>query len=203
MRGRPPQCGMLRVLSFVSLLLLVGGEQGAGVTVATQDCSEGVFLLSAAVVTGSVIYDIASAPASARQYNRARLSIAPLLDPRHGSYGFSASWSFGHSSRGASGSVAVPARRWPARSAAASGTKSPSTAFVLSFASTAAPILAGYAMGNAGTDAGWAMFLGGLVIGPSVGHFYVGEVGRGVATSALRAGATAVGLYFLAPCYSD
>ena len=182
---------MLRVLSVSTLLSLVGGEQGAAATRVTQTCSEGVFVVSAAAVAGSVIYDIASAPASARRYNRAHLSIAPRVDPRHGSYGISAAWSFGRSSRLASRPVAVPA------------TKSPSTAFVLSFASTAAPMLVGAAMANANTDAGWVIFFGGMVIGPSVGHFYVGQVGRGLGTSALRAAGTAIGLYAIAPCFDD
>jgi len=173
---------VLRVLSLSSLLLLAGGEQDAGATTLAQTCSEGLFFVSAAVVTASAIYDIASAPASARHYNRAHLSIAPLVDPGNRSYGFSASWSFGRSSHVAS-------------------RKSPSTAFLLSFASTTAPMLTGYGVGQAGSDAGGYVFLGGLVIGPSVGHFYVGEVGRGLATIALRGAGTVVGLYAIAPCF--
>ena len=205
---------MLRALSLASLLLLVGGEQGAGATLSTQNCSEGLFWISGAVVAGSLIYDIGSAPASARRYNRTHLSIAPLLDPRHGSYGLSASWSLGHSSRAASRPaaisastrparyVAVPARAKPADSTGAAP-KSPSTAFALSFTSTAAPILAGALLANSGTDAGWVMIFAGGIIGPSVGHFYAGEAGRGLATAALRAGGTAVGLYAIAPCFDD
>ncbi|HEV2669798.1 MAG TPA: hypothetical protein VGU74_01800 [Gemmatimonadales bacterium] len=194
---------MRRVLSLSILLSLVGGAQGVGATRLAQTCSEGVFLASAAVVAGSTIYDIASASASARRYNRAHLAIAPLVNPRNRSYGISASWSFGRSSHLATRAVAVPARRWPVRSVGAPATKSPSTAFVLSFASTAAPMLTGYAMGVGGTDAGWGVFLGGLVIGPSVGHFYVGEVGRGLATVALRGAGTVIGLYAIAPCFDD
>lgn len=62
-------------------------------------------------------------------------------------------------------------------------------------------MLAGYAMGNQNIDAGWVLFFGGLVVGPSVGHFYVGEVGRGLATTALRGAGTAFGLYSIAPCF--
>ena len=192
---------MLRVLSLAGFLLLASGEQGAGATTVAQGCSEGLFYVSAGVVTASAIYDISSAPASARRYNRAHLSIAPLVNPRNGSYGFSASWSFGHSSHVPSRSVAVSARKWPARSDSVPATKSPATAFLLSFSSTTAAMLTGYAVGNAGTDAGWYMFLGGLVIGPSVGHFYVGEVGRGLSTIALRGAGTVAGLYAIAPCF--
>lgn len=184
-----------RVLSLASLLFLAGGEQVA----VAQTCSEGIFFASAAVVAGSTIYDIASAPASARHYNQSHLSIAPLVDPRHGSYGLSASWRFGRSSRLASRSITVPVRKRQA----APATKSPSTAFVLSFASTAAPMLGGALMANANIEAGWVFIFGGLVIGPSVGHFYVGNVGRGLGTVALRAAGTAIGLYAIAPCFDD
>jgi hypothetical protein len=64
-------------------------------------------------------------------------------------------------------------------------------------------MLVGAAMANANTDAGWVIFFGGMVIGPSVGHFYVGQVGRGLGTSALRAAGTAIGLYAIAPCFDD
>jgi hypothetical protein len=45
------------------------------------------------------------------------------------------------------------------------------------------------------------VFLGGLVIGPSVGHFYAGQAGRGLATVALRGIGTVVGLRSLAGCF--
>jgi hypothetical protein len=54
-----------------------------------------------------------------------------------------------------------------------------------------------------GSDAGWEVFLGGLIIGPSVGHFYAGQAGRGLATIALRGAGTALGLYSLVGCFSD
>ena len=195
--------GMLRVLSLASFLLLAASEQSAGATNVTQECSEALFFISAGVVGASAIYDIATAPAAARHYNQAHLSIAPRLDPRHGSYGFSASWSFGRSSLLASRSIAVPAPRWQGRSAAAPATKSPSTAFLLSFVSTTAPIVAGAVLADQNVDAGWVMVFGGGIIGPSVGHFYVGNVGRGLGTVGLRGGATVLGLYSLAGCWSS
>lgn len=182
---------MLRVLGVSILLSLAVAARGAGVTRSSRNCSEALFIVSGGVVVGSLIYDIASAPASARRYNRTHLSIAPLVDPRHRSYGLTASWSFGRSSRLASRPPAVPA------------TKSPSTAFVLSFASTVVPIGGGAVMANANIDAGWALIFGGGIIGPSVGHFYVGESGRGLATAAIRAGGTVIGLLSIAPCFDD
>jgi hypothetical protein len=170
----------------ISFLLVCGRDAGA--TSLTQDCSGGGFLVAAVVVAGSALYDIATAPASARRYNERHLAIVPVLDPRRGSYGLSVSLSFGRSSRAGVGAFAAPGR------------KSPSTAFVLSFASTAGPMLAGAATG---TDAGWQVFLGGLVIGPSVGHLYAGQVGRGLGTIALRGAGTALGLYSIVGCFTD
>lgn len=184
---------MRRVLGLVSFLVLAGGGQQAGATSVVQECSEGIFLASAAVVVGSTIYDVASAPASARTYNQKHFSIRPRLDPVHGSYGFSASFSFGRLSHLAF----RPSDPTP---------KSPSTAFWLSFTSTAAPMLAGVAANaaaNGESSAGAVLFLSGLVIGPSVGHLYAGRVGRALGPVALRAAVSVVGLYALAPCFDD
>jgi len=152
-----------------------------------QDCSGASFFVAATVVTGSALYDIATAPASARRYNRQHLAIVPLLDPRRGSYGLSLSWSFGRSSR-ADVSAAAPAR------------KSPGTAAVLSLVSTGAPVITGLALRN---DTGARVFLGGLVVGPSVGHLYAEQFGRGFGTMALRGAATAWGLWSILPCFAD
>lgn len=171
----------MRVLGLATCLLMGAGSARA------QDCSGGSFLVAAVVVTGSALYDIATAPASARRYNRQHLAIAPLLDPRRGSYGLSLSWSFGRSSR-----ARVPAAA-PAR-------KSPGAAAVLSIVSTGAPVITGLALGN---DTGAKLFLGGLVVGPSLGHLYAEQFGRGVGTIALRGAATALGLWSLLPCFGD
>jgi hypothetical protein len=49
-------------------------------------------------------------------------------------------------------------------------------------------------------EEGGILFLSGLIIGPSVGHFYAGQVGRGLGTMGLRAGGTVAGLYWLVAC---
>jgi hypothetical protein len=41
------------------------------------------------------------------------------------------------------------------------------------------------------------------VVGPSVGHFYAGQVARGLGTTGLRAAAAAVGISSLVGCFSD
>jgi len=171
----------VKALALATCLLLGAGSARA------QDCSGASFLVAAVVVTGSAVYDMATAPASARRYNRQHLAITPLLDPRRGSYGLSLSWSFGRASR-----VRVPAAA-PAR-------KSPGTAAVLSIVSTGAPVITGLALGN---DTGAKLFLGGLVVGPSVGHLYAEQFGRAIGTIALRGVATAWGLWSLLPCFGD
>jgi hypothetical protein len=162
---------------------MIGGV-GDGV----GQCSEVGYTVSAITVSGLVVFDIATASASARRYNHRHLAVAPRVDVRNGSYGFAASWSFGRSSR------------LPARSYAAPAHKSPGTAFVLSLTSTAAPILLGAAIQD---DAGAVLVFSGLLIGPSVGHFYAGQVGRGLGTFGLRAAGTVVGLYWIVACMDD
>ena len=61
-------------------------------------------------------------------------------------------------------------------------------------------MLAGAAMGGNG---GAALFLGGLVIGPSVGHVYAGQIGRGVGTAALRGLGAALALHSIVGCFND
>jgi len=171
----------VKVLALATCLLLGAGSARA------QDCSGGGFLVAAVVVTGSAVYDMATAPASARRYNRQHLAIVPLIDPRRGSYGLSLSWSFGRRPRAGVSPVA------PTR-------KSPGTAAVLSIVATGAPIATGFALGD---DTGAKLFLGGLVIGPSVGHLYAEQFGRGFGTIALRGAATALGLWSIVGCFSD
>ena len=170
----------------VTSALLLAASPGSA-----QDCSGGLFLVSAAVVGGSAIYDIATASKSARRYNQTHLSVAPLVNPTRGSYGVTASWSFGRSRR----ALPVP------RAAVVPTRKSPTTAFELSLMSTVLP--AGVGALTLDSEAGGVAFLGGLVIGPSVGHFYAGQVGRGVGTILLRGAGTALGLWSIIPCFED
>ena len=167
-------------LGLASFVLLIGGVR-AGV----GQCSEAGYTVSAIAVSGLVVFDIATASASARRYNQRHLAVVPRVDVRHGSYGFAASWSLGRSSRVHARSYAAPAR------------KSPGTAFVLSLTSTAAPILLGAAIQD---DAGAVLVLSGLIVGPSVGHLYAGQVGRGLGTIGLRAAGTVAGLYWIVAC---
>ena len=137
-----------------ALLVMAASTVGA-----QQDCSGGVFWVSAGVVGGSAIYDIATASKSARHYNQKHVSFAPLANPRRGSYGLMASWSFG------GGGVRL-------------------------LSST-----------DGESAAGGIAVLGGLVVGPSVGHFYAGQGGRGIGTLPLRGAGTAIGIASIVPCF--
>jgi hypothetical protein len=183
-----------RALGLATLFLVFRGAPDAQATSVAQDCDGGRFLVSAVAVTGLAVFDIVTAPASARRYNQRHLVVAPFVDTRHHSYGFSASLSFGRPTptpqQFVRSSSAIAGDSAPAR-------KSPGGAFVLSFGSTTVPMAVGAAAGGGG---GW-VFLGGLVVGPSVGHFYSGQVGRGLGTVALRGAGTAIGLYSLVSCF--
>jgi hypothetical protein len=59
-------------------------------------------------------------------------------------------------------------------------------------------MVAGVAVGSGG---GAWVFLAGLVVGPSVGHLYAEQVGRGFVTAALRGLGTVAGIYSIAGCF--
>lgn len=141
-------------------------------------CSEGAFLVSAVAVVGSAFIDIVTAPVSAVRYNRRRLAIAPRIDVPNRSYGLSLSWSFGR--------------------AQSAPVKSPGAAFALSFFSTGVPML--MAAPIEGEGEGWA-FLTGLVVGPSVGHFYAAQHARALGTIVLRGVGSAVGIASIVGCF--
>lgn len=154
---------------------------------AAQDCSGVTFLVSTAAVTGLAIFDIATAPAAARHYNERQVAIAPILNMRDGAFGLSISLPLGR-------------RRPPPPLQTPRPYKSPTTGLLLSLGSTTVPM--GLGLVGRGTAGAW-VFLGGIVVGPSVGHFYAGQVTRGLAMTGLRAAGTAVGISSLIPCFND
>jgi hypothetical protein len=154
---------------------------------AAQDCSGGTFFVSSVAVVGLAVLDIATAPASARHYNARQVAIAPIVNLRDASYGLLISLPLGR-------------RRQPPSLQAPSSYRSPTTAGLLSLGFTAVPMAVGYGMRS--TAGAW-VFLGGIVVGPSVGHIYAGQVGRGLATAGLRAAAAAVGISSIVACFGD
>ena len=162
---------------------------GVAARSSAQDCSGGTFFVSSAAVVGLAVFDIATVPASVRRYNERQVTVTPTMSLRDRSYGLSVSWSFGRRT--------LPR---PVQSVGASRRKSAATGVLLSLGSTTAPMAMGYAMRS--TGGAW-VFLGGLVVGPSVGHYYAGQVGRGLGTTVLRAGGAALAISSLVGCFSD
>jgi hypothetical protein len=146
-----------------------------------QDCSGTTFFVSAAVVTGLAVWDIASTPRSVRRYNERHVSLAPMVDVRQRRYGLS---------------LAVPI----GRRRAAAAPRSAALGVLLGVGATGVPVGTGLLI--AGEPGAW-VFLSGVVVGPSVGQLYAGQTGRAVGTIALRAAGSAVGISSLVGCFSD
>lgn len=73
-----------------------------------------------------------------------------------------------------------------------SGDKSPGLALGLSLLGTTAGYATLFAAADSESDGLWLLGFGGIVVGPSLGHFYAGELGRGVNHSLVRVGAAGV-----------
>jgi hypothetical protein len=185
---------LTRALGLASWFLAIGGGlESSG----AQDCSGAGFLASTVAVTGLAVFDIATAPASVHRYNEQRVSIAPYVYPRDRSYGLSVSWFY----RKSTPVRLQPMRPLPGGSGdSVPSRKSPSKGFALSLLSTIAPMAVAVATGNGTGPIPPILILAGLEVGPSVGHFYAGQVGRGLTTVALRGIGTAVGIASIASC---
>jgi hypothetical protein len=73
--------------------------------------------------------------------------------------------------------------------------RSPGVAVGLALGATIIPIAIGY---STDFDHMWWFAASGFAIGPSVGHFYASQWGRGLTTAGLRAGLLAIGMDFAA-----
>ena len=201
--GRSPRTACLVTLAAAGFALALPQDVHARATLrantaslnsAAATCSEAGFWSAAFGVVGLAITDIATAPASARRYNERRVRIAPMVNPQNGSYGLRVSWSPGRSRPVPAGALRM--RMWEQQTVPAP--KSPATAAAASFLATAIPMALAFPLGD---EAGGWMFLSGLVIGPSVGHFYAGQGGRGFGTAALRGLGTVVGIASIVGCW--
>lgn len=110
-----------------------------GIPIVLAEHGESLFMPLGVSVVGLAVFDIVTAPQSAR---------------------------------------AVNARR-------ENGFKSPATAAAASVAATVVPLVVGF---TGATEFPELLIVGGIVLGPSVGHIYAGRPGRGLLTAALRAG---------------
>jgi hypothetical protein len=154
--------------------------QGAGARAdhdpSGRDVAHGIALLvGGPVIAGSTLYDIGKAPASAKRYNERSVSLTPIVDMQRREYGMSIAWSFGAKQR------ALPERRF-------SGRRSPAAAFAISTLATAVPIALGARTAHK-SDLALGLMSAGIVLGPSAGHVYAGQHGRGALTAAMRLGA--------------
>lgn len=170
---------------------------GGAASSRAQACNEAGIIFSTFGVGALAVFDIAAAPGSVRRYNESRVAFAPYMNPRDRAYGVSMSLSFGRSR--ALGPRPVARSRVTQDSIRSH--KSPGTGFALSFFSTVVPMAAGVGLG--GNAGGATVFIAGVVVGPSVGHFYAAQGWRGVGTAALRAAGTGAFIASIAGCFDD
>lgn len=151
---------------------------------------------AAIAFAGLVVYDIVTAPSSARRYNESRLGMAPLIDTREKSVGLSVSLALGWTERTRRG----PLHR-PTIEQAVEGRKSPVAALLWSLGATAIPMLAGVMSVESGREqtGAWLIYAG-LALGPSAGHWYAERTVRGFRTAGLRIAISAVAAYFAGCC---
>jgi len=139
-------------------------------------------------VMGLVIYDIATAPSSARWYNTNRLTVSPVLDPINQSFGLAFSVPLPRAHR--------PTPRAMVSGSQSGGRKSGKIAFLWSLGATVAPVVAAIALsgpiGDAPELAGTLAVIG-VTFGPSAGHWYAERIGRGFATVGARIAVFALG----------
>lgn len=131
------------------------------------------------------IYDIVSAPHSAKRYNESHANILRFI--QHKQYALSNDNLFGKPvfSRAALIKSNIKPIVYTVRPKE-KHEKSPGVAFLWSLGATAIPPLLGGALAD-GTLEG-TLIVSGITIGPSAGHFYAKRYSRGLLTSALRIG---------------
>ncbi|KPK73226.1 hypothetical protein AMJ87_02420 [candidate division WOR_3 bacterium SM23_60] len=75
------------------------------------------------------------------------------------------------------------------------GQKSEVVAVGLSLVTTVVPITAGFFVESEENDVGfWTLIAPGIIVGPSVGHSYANQWGRGLTTAGLRLGILGAGI---------
>ena len=82
--------------------------------------------------------------------------------------------------------------------------KSEGQALTMSLVATAAPVvLGGVFLSGSNDEAGLALAFGGLIAGPSTGHFYAGQTKRGLIGIGIRAAIVAGGTYLIYSATGD
>ena len=139
-------------------------------------------------LSGTALFDIVTAPVSAARCNKKQAQLSPAMNLHDRSLGLALRFSFNRTRPIGTGFVSgytpsVP--HFPRQEKRKSGV----SAFMLSLGATVGPILLSVAVEEEGKgiEAAWLLLTGGLVFGPSVGHWYAEQAGRGWLTVGLRA----------------
>jgi hypothetical protein len=165
---------------------------------------QGALVVTAAASIVMVgIVDMFTAASSARRTNEARIGLAPIADVRERRVGLGMSVPLG--SGGSAGRHVVAGVRSSARQGQGRP-KSPGTATAWSLGATLVPAFVGGAILVAGggndnqTTAaiGGTMLGAGWLVGPSAGHWYAEQHGRGWLTTGIRFGLSLLGFAALA-----
>ena len=181
---------MRRLKTIIGAALVLSTLSGSFDSVKANGCPEslnGVARASLAGLGVLIIYDILSAPSSAKRYNKSLASMFPLIKDRQ--YGLSKDNLFGEPvfSRAA----LIKSNRQPVVYTLKQNEKrekSPGVAFLWSLGSTAIPFLIGRAGDEQNSNLARILGVSGITVGPSAGHFYAKRYSRGLLTSALRIG---------------
>ncbi len=151
------------------------------------------------------LIDVGAAPGSARKYNRTALGAAPWIDPVDRRVGIVVSVG----GRGQS-NLSQPIRvDYPSQQP--SGLKSESTALLWSLGATLVPTALGLGLASAGgwndnqgtLGVGLVVASAGVLMGPSAGHWYAEQYGRGALSMFLRIGIAGLGLLALSTAEFD
>ncbi len=142
--------------------------------------------LSAAGLVGLAVFDIFSAPASADRYNKKHFQLSPVVNRQDASLGLALRFSFNHARLfrpGGANPYKSPVLAFPRQEKR----KSPLGALALSLGATVVPTAVGLALFYGSLPASLISLTGGVVFGPSIGHWYAEQAGRGWLTVGLRA----------------
>ena len=186
--------------TVVGAVVMVAVLSGSFNSVKANGCPEslnGVARASLAGLGVLIIYDILSAPSSAKRYNKSLASMFPLIKDRQ--YGLSKDNLFGEPvfSRAA----LIKSNRQPVVYTLKQNEKrekSPGVAFLWSLGATAIPFLIQGALPETNSNLALILMGSGITVGPSAGHFYAKRYSRGLLTSALRIG---LGVLFISKSF--
>ena len=187
----------MKALKKIPLILLIASCSYTSAYAVDSSENEGVLIIGSFGFIALMIYDIATAPASAKEYNGRHMSALPLNMDRATA---SKTYNFGQPEFTRAALVKNYTQAIVYASIPSKKPKSPRTATLWSLGATVIPVTIGFALGRGNeflsgslpTASGAVLVTSGSIFGPSAGHIYAKKVGRGLLTSALRLGLAAV-----------